>query len=339
MKKTTILKSLQTLRLIASLGVVQYHLWQNYFGIPIGHPGTDFFLILVGVVAAYTQAKRIPEGGWWRYISSRYKRLYVTFIPLFLITLLAKWHEADLNWIVRSFFFIPLENQLPVIGATWMLSMFMLFYLVFSLAFIAKTEKILWGLFLLWASLILLNHFTGWNAGLAQHWTDLFFGERNLDFIMGYIAGVVLRQGWLSSSQSKMLLWLGIIGTIAGCVMLNLGSVIARSLIVGFPVALFILGVADSERKNLDVPLVTFLTTPFLVWIGETSYVLYLSHSLVFRAWSLLLPVTVSTAFPMTIGAIIVGALGYVFWEQPILSYLKTGKWTISYPPFTQNKV
>jgi peptidoglycan/LPS O-acetylase OafA/YrhL len=332
--KTPILTSLQTMRLFASLGVAQYHLWQNYFGIAIAHPGTDFFLVLVGVVAAYTQAKRIPGGNWWGYISARYKRLYVTFVPLFIITLLAKWAEADINWVLRSFFFIPIADQVPVIGCTWMLSMFILFYFVFSLCFLIKTEKILWIVFVIWTTLIMIYNLFNWETGLPEHWANLFFAARNFDFIMGYVVGIVLRYDWLRSYQSRIFLWIGLVGVIGGTILLNSGfNTVGRVLIVGLPVALFILGIAALEQKNANDSIVRLLTTPCLVWLGGTSYVLYLSHGLYFQVWSRVLPVTLMWVLPMTVGAIVVGALGYIFWEHPVLTYLKSGKWIIAYSP------
>jgi peptidoglycan/LPS O-acetylase OafA/YrhL len=332
--KTQILLSLQAMRFFASLGVVQYHLWQNYFGIAIGHPGTDFFLVLVGTVAAYTQAKRIPEGKWWGYINARYKRLYVTFVPLFVITLIAKWAEADINWVLRSFFFIPIPDRLPVIGGTWMLSVFMLFYFIFSLCFLVRTEKILWFLFAIWTTLILMYNLFNWKSGLPEHWAALFFAERNFDFIMGYGVGIALRYGWLRSYQARIFCRIGLVGVVGGIILLNSGfNTVARVIIVGLPVAVFILGLAALEQNNVDNGIVSLLTAPWLVWLGGISYVFYLGHGLFFQGWSRVFPVTVMWALPMTVGAIIAGALGYVFWEHPVLTYLKSGKWIIHHQP------
>ena len=111
MSSTKKIFSVQSMRLFASLGVVQFHIWSNYLGIVIGHPGTDFFLVLVGVLAALVQAKQIASSGWWNYIKARYVRLYITYMPLFFLVLAIKikWHEATWDWALRSFFFIPLK--------------------------------------------------------------------------------------------------------------------------------------------------------------------------------------------------------------------------------------
>lgn len=316
------------MRIFAALGVMQYHLWQNYFGIGIGHPGTGFFVVLVGAMAAYTQAGRISHGHWWKYISGRYKRLYVTFVPLFVITLLAKWAEADPNWVLKSFLFIPISGQGPVIGSTWMLSMFLLFYFLFSLCFLFRTEKILWGIFGLWLVLIALHYLADWKLRLPQEWSNLFFSERNIQFMMGYLVGMILRHNRLQCYTARLLLWTGFAGLVGGTILLNAGfHDIARSLIVGVPVTLFVLGAATLEQRKVDDRFIKLLTNPYFVWLGGTSYVAYLSHGMSFQIWSRVFPVTVAWTIPMTFGAIIVGALGYAFWENPILTYLNHGKW------------
>src|SRR5437868_5614401 len=119
------IKSLQTLRLIAALGVVNYHLWSNYLGVSLAHPGTDIFLVLVGFIAAVSQASSIGVQDWATYISRRYVRLYVTYIPLFLIAIIFKWSKVTPYWALHSFFFLPLPDREPVIADTWMMSMFM----------------------------------------------------------------------------------------------------------------------------------------------------------------------------------------------------------------------
>ncbi len=332
--KTSKLLTLQTMRFFAALCVVQYHLWQNYLGITIGHPGTDFFLVLVGVVAAYTQARTISRLTWRAYISGRYIRLYITFIPLFLITLAAKWAEADLNWAWRSFLFIPIPNRLPVIGNTWMISMFLLFYFIFSLCFLMKTEKVLWVVFGVWAALIVMYNFFGLEPGLPQHWADLMFNERNLDFIMGYVIGIVLRNGWLQGQLSRMFLWVGMLGILGGTRALNSGYSTGRAFFVGIPVALFTLGLAALELEEPNSRLVKTLSTPWLVWLGGTSYVLYLSHSIFFQIWRRVLPVSIPWVLPMTVGAIMTAAFGYLFWERPFLAYIRTGTWVMPQPRF-----
>jgi peptidoglycan/LPS O-acetylase OafA/YrhL len=150
---------------------------------------------------------------------------------------------------------------------------------------------------------------------------------------MGYIVGIILRLNGLKSDQARMLLWTGLVGIVGGTILLNTGWNSMRVLTIGFPIALFVLGLATLEQKKTNDSITNVLTTPWLVWLGRTSYVIYLSHSMFFQVWKRILPVTQLWALPMTIGAILLGALGYAFWEYPVLTYLKRGKWMIHRVP------
>lgn len=319
-----VIVSLQTMRLFASLGVVQYHLWHNYFGVTVCHPGTDFFLILVGMISALNLAGQIPSGNLWGYIRARYIRLYVTYIPLFILTLVIKWPEAACDWVLQSFLFIPTADRLPVIGATWMLSMFILFYFIFALAFLARTEVILWPIFAVWSVGVVSFNWLGWEPGLPVQWSNLFFNERNLDFIFGYVAGVILREGKLPQTFGRPLMWIGLVTVITGTTLLNLGfNSVNRTLLLGLPVTLFVLGLAYLEMHGIPDQLVRVLTWPSLVWLGGASYALYLSHGIYLRIWSSILPVAMSLIPIITLGAVLVAAVGYLCWEKPLLGYLK----------------
>lgn len=320
------------MRLFASLAVVQYHLWSNYLHIPLGHPGTDFFLALVGFVAALTQARRIRGGNWRAYIKGRYLRLYITFIPLFVITLAFKWQDSTWDWAIRSFLFVPLPSGFPVIGATWMLTMFMLFYFVFSLSFLARDEKFLGPLFIIWALLIGAYTWGGYSTIIPYHWENVIFSERNLEFILGYGAGIIARKHMLNLPASRSVFWAGAIGVMVGTVLLNLDpTMTTRSLLVGVPVTLFILGLAGLEQNNAPDAVVRVLCNRWLVWLGGASYVLYLSHGIVLFGWSMLLPVTLWLVPAITLTTVAASMLGYLLWEKPILHFVKTGSWKL--PP------
>jgi peptidoglycan/LPS O-acetylase OafA/YrhL len=324
------LASLQTLRFFAALAVAQYHLWLNFFGVFIGHPGTDFFLVLVGVISAYALSSRIPEIQWRDYLKSRYIRLYAPYLPLFLFAALAKRDEADVELVVRSFLFIPVPDGSPLIGATWMLSMFMLFYFLFSLAFLAGSEKILWLVFGIWLILILTHRFWGWNTGLPRHWEQLLFSLRNVNFVLGYGAGIVLRNHWLKNRWALILMWTGLAAVAGGTVWLNLEARgIERMLFVSLPVAAFVLGIAALEQQDGRHWMVRLLTRPWLVWLGGTSYFIYLSHGILFQFWAMVLPVSIGWILPMTLGAVVAGSLGYIFWEYPAMNYLHGREWRL----------
>jgi exopolysaccharide production protein ExoZ len=318
------LYSLQSLRLFAAICIVEFHLWHNYLGITIGHPGTDFFLVLVGLVAAYTQRGYITQGRWGGYLAARGVRLYVTFAPLFLIAVFFKRQEATWEWVLRSFFFLPQPDRFPVIGATWMISHFLLFYALFALVIWSRREHLIWGIFLLWTIGISSYMWGGWQTHLPAEWASLLFAERNLDFIFGYAAGVLLRQRAVSPFWARRLAWLGAAGVIAGTVALNVGaSMDGRSLWIGLPVTAFVLGVAALEQHAAPSILVSILSQRWLVALGAASYVIYLSHGMAIALWSRFLPVTPLSAPLITACALAVGVLGYRLWEAPLMARTK----------------
>jgi len=108
---------------------------------------------------------------------------------------------------------------------------------------------------------------------------------------------------------------------------------ISRAISIGVPVGLVVLGLGNLELNNSISGIFRFLANPWLVWLGDTSYVLFLSHGIFLQAWSRILPTSPIWALPMSIGAIIVGCLGYIFWEHPIFAYMNSKKWIIGHLP------
>jgi peptidoglycan/LPS O-acetylase OafA/YrhL len=243
-----------------------------------------------------------------------------------MMVLFAKRDEATLSWALRSFFFLPIpDGRLPVVSVTWMLSMFVLFYWIFSVAFLARREWVLAPIFAIWALGIVAYTWLNWRPNLEPRWSILFFQGRNLDFILGYIVGVVLRRKMLTLNAGRAVFWAGVAGLVIGTTLLNTAPPShAIRLFVGVATALFTLGLATMEQNRAPDWVVRAITTPWLVWLGATSYVLYLTHNLFFQAWGAVLPVTPLLVPIITLGAILVGAIGYRYWEAPILAYLKT---------------
>lgn len=313
------------MRLFASLGVLQYHLWQNSLGLAIGHPGTDFFLVLVGAVAAITEARRFSAGNWFGYLKARYIRLYVTFIPLFLLSLLFKRNELTLDWALRSFFFIPIPDRFPVIGATWMLSFFMMFYFVVCIGILFRREGVLLGILAVWTVGVVARVWLGWRPPIPEEVQAFLFNERNLNFVFGYLAGMLIREERVHLTPARWIFTIGLIGTVAGTALLNLTTLAnGRSVYLGIPVTLFVIGLASMEQNRSTDVITRFVTSRPMVWLGGASYVLFLSHSIFINAWQVVLPVSPILVPLITIGAIIFAALIYYFWEEPVLKFTKT---------------
>ena len=317
--------SLQSLRLFASLMVFQYHLWNNYLNHDFFHPGTDFFIVLVGFVSAVSQAQYIPSGNWGKYIWNRYLRLYVTFIPIFILYIIAGRDPFNLEYYIKSFFFIPIENKLPIVGPTWMLTLFLLFYWSFSLAFLFRRESVLIPVFTLWGLASLAYSWFNWNPGLPVEWSNALFNHHNIEFIFGYLGGKILLFNRIDRRAGEWVLAIGIVSIIPGIIILNLGTVnlIWRTFLAGIPTTIIILGFSVLEQHQSTNPLLRFLIHPWLIWLGGTSYVLYLIHNMVLRIWDTIIPITPIQIPLITIAVIGASAIGYRLWEKPVLEILK----------------
>ena len=320
--------SLQSMRLIASLAVFQYHLWGNYLGQPFLHPGTDFFFVLVGMVAALSDAGKIARGGWKNYISGRYLRLYVTFIPVFLLYVLAGRDEITSIFLIKSFFFVPQSERLPLVGPTWMLAMFLVFYWLFSLAFLSRREATLIPIFTIWGIGCFLTEILNLHSPVFDQGFQLLFSLRNLEFIAGYAGGWLVRNGRISGSLGRKLLWTGLLLLPAGVLLLNSGeySISIRVILYGVTMTLIASGLASQEQASVSNASIWVITHPWLVWLGGASYVLYLTHNMVLRIWDTLLPLTPWQVPLVTLVGLLVAGLGYQFWEQPVLAFLRR-KW------------
>jgi len=317
--------SLQTMRLVASLAVFQYHLWVNYLGLAFIHPGTDFFIVLVGMVAALSDAGKIKQCPWKHYILRRYLRLYVTFIPVFLFYVFAGRDELTPMYLVRSFFFIPSPGRMPLVGPSWMLAMFLVFYWLFSLSMLFRREASLIPIFTLWGfgSLLIPSldiHFPVFDKGF-----QLLFNLRNLEFIAGYGAGWLVRNRYISSRLGRQLLGAGILLLLAGALLLNMRiySDSMRVILFGASMTLIAGGLAGQEQNGVHSASMWVVTHPWLVWLGGASYVLYLIHNMVLRIWDTVLPLTPWQVPLVTLVVLLVAGLGYQFWEKPVLAFLR----------------
>ena len=318
--------SLQTMRLFASLMVFQFHMWHNYLNKDFLHPGTDFFIVLVGMVAAIAQSHRIPYENWGKYIWARYLRLYVTFIPIFALYVLSGRDSLNLEFFFKSFFFIPIYDSLPLVGPTWMLSMFLVFYWLFTLAFIFHREGVLIPVFALWTAGILAYSWFNWNSSLPDEWNNILFNHRNIEFIFGYLGGKLLLTRQVGLKTGGRILALGLGSITIGVILLNneVFSLAWRTYLFGIPLTMVSIGLSALEQNNSTNRLFQVFTHPWLVWLGGTSYVLYLIHNMVLRIWDTIIPITPIQTPLITIITVLIGAIGYKLWEKPVLKYIKT---------------
>ncbi|WP_397458226.1 acyltransferase family protein [Pseudomonas asplenii] len=338
------LYSLQGLRGAAVVGVVLFHMAAvelKYAGGDVLLPalveffqlGVDLFFVISGfVMVIVTRGRFQDKVQFQRFLFNRVSRIYPNYWLYFFITLAVylaapalvnSSHGGSNLWL--SFLLLPNERVLLVMVA-WSLVFELWFYLVFSVL-LAFRERWLPLLLLAWAlALLLFNLLDSW-----QHYAPalkIILHPYALEFIVGSALALFF-YGSHSAKVPTPLVWLLLwTSLLVGFPLiyhyrLFQDEGLARMLVVGLVFGSLILSLVLLERRQrIRVP------TP-LVFTGDMSYTIYLSHLLVLgvvgRAWQVLgkwpfslLDNLLFLVLMMT-AVLCYGWVGYSFFEKPVL--------------------
>lgn len=310
------LNSVQALRALAVLLVALFHLnaiealgisegggseaplvggvWGN------GFAGVDLFFVISGFIMVYVTRGAEPgprTAG--AFLFSRFIRIYPLwwlFASVMLVYFLVVYgtpvdqkHVIDRGQtvsehLIASYLLLPQPN-FPLLGIGWTLVHEMYFYMTFA-ALLLLPRRWLPIALIVWAALVTL----GWAAGLtdttAADYPALLTYPMTVEFILGALAGLLFQSGrhWrpglmvamgaLAFAASMLLTpvadkWIEHEGL--GAFMLQWG----RVLLYGVPSVLLVYGLACLEAAG------RFRDIRPLTVIGNWSYALYLSHTIV----------------------------------------------------------
>jgi peptidoglycan/LPS O-acetylase OafA/YrhL len=313
-QKPARLNALTGLRTFAAVNIVFFHFSDpKIFGwfapvVNAGYASVSFFILLSGFVLAYNYAGRAREGklNRVRFWEARFTRLY----PIYLLSLLLSWrvvaqeysaHTHAMFWTGMVLTPLLLQGWIPSLATflntpAWTMSAESFYYVIFPwLAKVKRPERVgahivrlavVWALGMVPGALyIFLNpdgiaHLDRWSWGPwlqalkftpLPHLASFFFGVllANLDEFVG--------------RASRLRLMLGIGGFAGLFALLELGSRVPYALMHdGLLMPIFgciILGLAGENF------LASALGWRPLVFVGESSYCLYLLH---FNLWNLI---------------------------------------------------
>jgi peptidoglycan/LPS O-acetylase OafA/YrhL len=313
-QKPTRLNALTGLRSFAAVNIVFFHFSDpKIFGwfapvVNAGYASVSFFILLSGFVLAYNYAGKAREGKLdkMRFWEARFTRLY----PIYLLSLLLSWrmvseeygaHSHALFWTGMVLSPLLLQGWIPSIATflntpAWTMSAESFYYLVFPwLARAKKPERVgphlfklavVWGLGMVPGALYVafspdgIAHPDRWSWGpwlQALKFTPL-------PHLASFCFGVLLAGlDEVVGRASRLRLLLGLGGFAGIYALLQLGSAIPYALIHdGLLMPLFgciILGLAGENQLSRS------LGWRPLVFVGESSYCLYLLH---FNLWNLI---------------------------------------------------
>jgi exopolysaccharide production protein ExoZ len=341
MRKTIL--SLQVYRAIAAIFVVLYHL--SVFSIEtfrtsflgglftFGFTGVDFFFVLSGFIIFYVHYKDIGvQASLNAYAKRRFVRIYpiywiiltVKVVVIVLFPVVAKSYERNWGNVLKSYALIPQQN-LPVLGVAWTLSYEVCFYLLFGLCIWLGWRWVKWFI-PVWAGLTII-----FSVGrllelpfASTHYLFQFFtNERNLEFLLGcWCAYLVLNR---KIRFQSILIVLGIIGYALSAYFIVIGGTpISYTIMFGIPSFLLVLGSAALETER------TVRWPKALVFLGNASYSIYLTHALFINVFTLILRrLNLLEGYPvfslllMAVLAIIGGTTVYQLIERPLLSLMQ----------------
>jgi exopolysaccharide production protein ExoZ len=329
------LNTLQAGRALASLAVLLLHanailelpkyLDHKMFAFfKSGAAGVQFFFVLSGFVIFLAHKKDIGHPATLReFLWKRFRRVYsplwiVLFavIPMFfLVPSFGTGGERNISTIVSAFLICPAPPDL-LLSTEWTLRHEVLFYLVFGL--LIWNRSIGTAVAALW---LIPSAILPW-FNLNFPW-DFLFTINHLLFFFGIFACLIFKTAKVSQSWA-------VITAITGLAIFSicwfsqyhnmLTNMNLLALIYGLGATLLILGLAVVEQGGaLKVPAI-------LVFVGEASYSIYLTHYPVISLVTKVLLAHNRHRFPdvvlfliIAFVAVAVGILFYLAIEKPLM--------------------
>lgn len=348
------LYSLQALRALAAVSIVAAHvnrkaqLHLNYnlnFAPPVfADWGIDLFFVLSGFIIFYVHYHDLRKSLQVKdYLLKRFFRIYPIYwivtllvIPIFFIMdNIGSGTERNPEVIVKSLLLFP-QLHSPILFVGWTIVHEVRFYLIFGLfLFLTRNLRILLSCILLIFTLLifLLNP-----PGLNFFIKDYLFSPFNIEFFLGCFSAYIvcltnskLQKIYLITAITTFLIYLGLNNSnIANEQILLLSYnnpliIRDRVFLLGIPFAIVVILLGIYELKySLRIP-------PILIYLGDASYSIYLTHFLFISAFFQLLlffGLSVSTYLPIIMFAVLLLSVcgGYLFYsmlEKPLLNYLR----------------
>jgi exopolysaccharide production protein ExoZ len=295
------LDSLQLYRGIASILVVLHHAHiilkrefqqENWFGIfHFGWIGVDFFFVLSGFLIFYIHQVDLGRASQFKtFVTKRFLRIY----PFYWLMLAAKilgsllldrgkiFEGVSFLQLLQIVTLVPQEgiNLTAFIGVAWTLTNEIFFYALFAGA-ILFWGKLSRALLALWSIGIILNLLKLLPIkGVIL--LEFIFNPLNLEFVFGCLAAYLLSKFELKHSK----VWVGAAVGMLVAAIIGTGyeefdvNGISSVIAYGIPLTVLIMASVRFEQTN------TLAIPQILIYLGNTSYAVYLTHGLLINTMS-----------------------------------------------------
>jgi exopolysaccharide production protein ExoZ len=288
----------------------------------VGASGVHIFFVISGFVMVYTTWRsRLTPG---KFLSRRLIRIYPIYWIMagtYLIAhaLLGTPYDLGASQVAAAALLLPGASSL-VIGPGWTLSFEMYFYICFAVALLAGLRRGLLILSVYYLLSTVADHFLAPQSSIGHVTSDSLL----LEFAGGAWLGYAFAHGWAVRPRTGAALVLLALILFASGFWLDyerLPSVVSW----GVPSFLLVTGALAFE------PWFRTAAGHALAKLGDSSYLLYLSHILVIdlmittpiRSWNSSVSAAVWLTVPMAAICTIAAAIGYEVVELPLLKVLK----------------
>jgi exopolysaccharide production protein ExoZ len=274
---------IQTLRFVAALAVVAFHVLGAppkgfevpesalSFALSYGGRGVDLFFVISGFVIFYaTHSSKLTPAEFLRRRVERIAPLY--FFVIFAVTLLAITLPAIFGtpgWytprhIIKSLAFISFtDGDMPVVYVGWSLEYEMYFYLATALL-MALTRNVWRNIVVMFSAVAILGQIPGVAAMLGNY--AFFTDSMILEFVLGVIVGWMFVNGRIG--------WPIPVAAACAIAAVLVSEPTSRVIVSGVPAAGLVAAAAWASRKRIDP---SWLERA-LARLGDASYSIYLAQ-------------------------------------------------------------
>ncbi|GAB0155130.1 acyltransferase [Chryseobacterium sp. Alg-005] len=325
------LNNLQILRGISALLVCCFH-FREYLNFPDlklgdilferGSIGVPVFFVISGFIMYFTSQKMTEDP--CKDIISFFKKRIIRIVPLYYLLTFAwivlggsvmyYFKEEGLSRLIHSLLFLPEKGVFPVVYLGWSLNYEMFFYLVFGLFIFFKNKRYFLVITFFMATYCLGLVFKPENAYLQMVTSNL-----NLYFVVGIIFGLALNK--IPLIPKNIALIISSVGILAFILMLFNVIHVNNLFLILIIVSLFVFSFLLFDYNF------HFNGNRFLVFLGDISYSLYLSHPFVGILFKKLKFETSGNIFYfvlLIVVVILVAAILYYFVERKVTDFLRT---------------
>ncbi|MEG3882001.1 acyltransferase [Microcoleus sp. herbarium7] len=338
------LNLLQVYRGIAAVLVVLFHLNDmsrerlnqvTFFNLfQAGWSGVDYFFVLSGFIMVYVHRSAIGKPDQLKsFLVKRTVRIYPIYWIITLIVLafflvvpgFANNKDLSIQHIFVSLLLLP-QNDKPILDVGWTLIYELFFYLLFCVAIWFKPKYSV-PILSSWLFVTMLHYLKVVNFGGEAFLLNIVFGNMNLEFVLGCLAGYAVIKFGTAISKNRWILFGAANLGYAGLLIFYAGNSLEIERMSSFGVLAALLIVSSASIDLNDSPKVPKILT----YLGDASYSIFLIHSPIVSAITKVLQKANLGKYydgffaPSLVAlmAVVAGCLFYSLVEKPLTVYLR----------------